>query len=87
VRRGINTRNLKPRSPEGDLHHRSGGKSLTIGSSIRAYCNFGSSIVVRSGMCRCTNSLSLKFQRERVDVVGPDDVTSIPPCGILCEQG
>jgi hypothetical protein len=42
VRGGINARNLKPRSPEGDLHRRSGEKSLTVGSSRREDCNFGS---------------------------------------------
>jgi hypothetical protein len=87
VHRGINSRNPKPKSPEGYLHHRYREKSLTIGSSRREDCNFGSSVVGRSGMCRCTNSQSLKFQSERVDVVGSDDVDNIAPCGILCEQG
>jgi hypothetical protein len=77
----------KPRSPEGDLHRRSREKILTVGSSRRVDCNFRSLVVKRSRMCGCTNSRSPKFQRERVDVVGPDDVASILPCGILCEQG
>jgi hypothetical protein len=87
VHEGINAQNLKPQSPKGDLHRRSEEKILTVGSSRRSDCNFGSSVVGRSGMCRCINSRSLKFRSERVDVVGPDDVASIPPCGILCEQG
>jgi hypothetical protein len=86
VRRGINARNLKPRSPEGDLHRRSGEKSLTVGSSRRADCNFRSSAVGRMG-CVVAQTPEARCSKKRVDVVGSDDVASIPPCGILCEQG
>jgi hypothetical protein len=56
---------LETPKSRGDLHHRSREKSLTVGSSRRADCNFGNSTIGRSGMCQCTKFLSPKFRSKR----------------------
>jgi hypothetical protein len=63
------------RTPDGDLHRRSGEKSLTIGSSRREDCKFWEFGCRENGMCCCTNSRSPMFRNERVEVVSHDDVT------------